>query len=223
MEQPVSPPQKAGRLRRFFTSAFGLTICGVGTYLQMQASIGMFPWNSFKQGLSIAFPISFGTASILVSLVILLLDILLGEPIGVGTILDAFLMGIVVDICTWLNFVPLQQSFVPQVAMLLFGLMVMNVGQVLYMGAGLSCGPTDTFMVALGKRVSYLPIGLVSILISAVVLAIGVFLGSPFGVGTLISLFGSGTLMEFVFRLFHFDPRDVEQESLIQTIKALLP
>ena len=214
MERPVSPPKKAGRLQRFFTAAFGLTICGVGTYLQMQASIGMFPWNSFKQGLSIAFPISFGAASILVSLAILLLDVLLSEPIGVGTILDAFLMGIVVDICTWLDFVPLQKSFLPQVAMLLFGLMVMNVGQVLYMGAGLSCGPTDTLMVALGKRVSRLPIGLVSILISAVVLAIGVFLGSPFG---------SGTLMEFVFRLFRFDPRDVEQESLIQTIKALLP
>ena len=46
-----------------------------------------------NQGLALRFPISYGTASILVSVAVIVVDLLMKEPIGLGTILDAFLVG----------------------------------------------------------------------------------------------------------------------------------
>ena len=90
------------------------------------------------------------------------------------------------------------------------------------MKAGLSCGPRDALMVALGKRVRRVPIGAVNIVLSVLVFTIGWLLGGTIGLGTFINMFGVGIIMDAVFLILRFEPRDVEQEGLLETAQAFL-
>lgn len=200
----------------------GLVVYSFGTYLQMQANIGLSPWNALNLGLSNHTAISYGTASIAISLAVVVLDLLLREPIGLGTILDALVVGWSMDFFLWLDCVPLQTALLPQLLLLLAGLVVMCVGAVLYMRPGLSCGPRDAMLVALGRRIPRLSIGCINILLLGAVLAASVWMGVSPGIGTAITVFGTGIVMDLVFHCMHFEPRQVEHEGLSQTWHAFL-
>lgn len=207
---------------RSVAATAGLVVYSFGTYLQMQANIGLSPWNALNLGLSNHTALSYGTASIAISLAVVVLDLLLREPIGLGTILDALVVGWSMDLFLWLDCVPLQTALLPQLLLLLAGLVVMCVGAVLYMRPGLSCGPRDAMLVALGRRIPRLSIGCINILLLGAVLAASVWMGVPPGIGTAITVFGTGIVMDLVFHCMHFEPRLVEHEGLSQTWHAFL-
>ena len=95
-------------------------------------------------------------------------------------------------------------------------------GQYMYMITGLSCGPRDAFTVAIGKRCKKISIGTVNNVISAIVLAISWGMGATIGIGTVLSVFGMGMVMDLTFKLCRFEPRNVEHEDIITTAKILL-
>lgn len=208
------------RGRRILLAVGGLMVIALGAYLQLQADIGLSPWFALNQGLSRTFPISYGNASIAVSFLVLAADLILREPIGIGTILDILVIGWGTDFFLSLGLVPVQTRLVPQLLMLLAGITVCAFGQYLYMRAALSCGPRDALMVALGRRITQVSIGTVNILLSLAVLTAGTLLGSRVGVGTLIGLFGTGVIMDLVFHLLRFEPRTVINEGIVQTWAA---
>ena len=122
--------------------------------------------------------------------------------------------------CSW-GLIPEQNDPIVGVLLMVAGLFIMGFGQFVYMKAELCCGPRDTLLVAIGKRLHKLPIGYVEILILVVVLAAGWALGGPIGLGTLISAVGIGLAMHLVFTLLHFEPRSLTHESLIDNFKLL--
>lgn len=208
---------------RVLRAVFGLLFFAVGVFFMVQANIGLAPWDVFSMGLSYHLPLSYGQSMVCISLSIVLLDVLLREEIGLGTILDAVLVGSAVDVYTALNLAPKCQTLWGGLLMMTAGLFIMGVGQVIYMGAALSCGPRDALLVALGRRLRRLPIGAVQILLQACALAVGWALGGPVGVGTVVAVFGIGLAMQAVFRVMKFEPRDLEQEGLVQTLRRLRP
>lgn len=209
------------RAVRSASASFGLVIYGFGCYLQVQANIGLSPWNALSQGLSLRLPLSLGNASILISLLVIAVDLLLRESIGLGTILDALVVGWAMDFFLWMGLIPLQSSLPLQVAVLLLGIVITCVGAYLYMKTGLSCGPRDALLVALGRRLPRISIGTINMAILACVLVASTLMGSPLGLGTPITIFGTGVIMDLVFKLLHFEPRSVEHEGLAQTWAAL--
>lgn len=208
------------RLRRCLLAAAGLALFAFGFYLQLVANVGLSPWHALNDGLTHHLPITFGQASILVSVLIVISDLLMHEAIGLGTLLDAFFVGWCVDFFLWLDLVPYQTRFLPGMAILLAGIVIACISQYVYMIAGLSCGPRDAFLVAIGKRVPKIPIGRVNIALMLCVLLIGFLLGGSIGAGTVVSLFGTGFLMDLVFKILKFEPRSVEHENLLQTVAA---
>lgn len=206
---------------RALSAAFGLAVYGLGTYLQIQANMGLSPWNALSQGLAGPIGWSFGNASILISLAVILVDLLLREPIGLGTILDALVVGWSVDFFLWSGWVPVCRSLPAQLALLGAGLVIMCLGACLYMRAGLSCGPRDALLVALGKRLPRASIGTINIALLAAVLLASVALGVPPGLGTAITVLGTGLVMDLVFKCLGFEPRAVRHENLLQTCRAL--
>jgi len=209
------------RLLRCTHAVFGLVIYALGSFLQIQANIGLSPWNSLTQGLSLRTGMTFGTASILISVIIILLDLTLRAPIGLGTILNALIIGWGIDFFLWTGWLPPLTELPSQLLSMMVGLVVMCVGMKLYMAPGLSCGPRDSLLVALGKRFPNISIGKVNIALLAVVLVGGVMMGSTLGLGTVIATFGTGPVMDAVFRVMHFEPRSVTHENLAQTVRAL--
>ena len=100
------------------------------------------------------------------------------------------------------------------------GIVITCLGQFLYMKACLSCGPRDSLMVGLGKRFPKVKIGTVNIVLLAMVQVVCFILGSPVGLGTIICVFGTGTITNIVFGFLKFEPRALKHESIIDTIAA---
>lgn len=210
------------RVKRSLLASAGLLLFAFGFYLQLAANIGLSPWTALNQGLANHLPLTFGQASILVSVAIVVIDLLMRESIGIGTLLDAFLVGWGSDLFIALEPVPYQTAFLPGLGVLIVGLVISCVGQWLYMIAALSCGPRDSLLVGLGKRLSKLPIGWVNILLNLAVAIVAFLLGGQIGLGTIIALFGTGIIMDIVFQIVRFEPRNVVHEGLPQTVAAFL-
>ena len=203
-------------------AAVSLFANGFGVYLTIQANIGAGPWDVLNLGLSHTLGILYGTASISVSLFILVVDILLREPIGIAMFIDAIVVGKAVDFFNLINAVPPCKSLLTGIPVMLIGLTIMAYTQFTYMIASLGCGPRDTLLVGLAKRVRRVPIGVVSITLLSLATLIGWLLGGPVGVGTLICAFCTGPIMQAAFRTVHFDATTVRHQRLSDSIRVIL-
>ena len=207
-----------GIARNFLIAAVSLFVNGFGIYLTMRASIGAAPWDVLSLGLSKTLGILYGTASISVSVTILIIDILLKEPIGIAMVLDAIVVGKSVDFFNMIDVVPVPKSLAGSIAMLLAGLVILGYTQLFYMRAALGCGPRDTLLVGLKKRFRRIPIGLVSIGLLSAATLIGYLLGGPVGIGTLLCAFLAGPVMQLAFRSLSFDATAVRHQRFSETI-----
>lgn len=207
-------------IRRILQASFGLAVNGCGLYLMLQASIGLAPWDVLALALSKHLPLSYGSVVMLIGFLLIGVNLLLGEPIGIGMVLDALIVGSAADLLAQLDLVPTQTALLSGVFCMLLGLTLVAVSQWIYMSAALGCGPRDALFVALGKRLPRVPIGIVQFILLALVLAVGWLLGGPVGIGTLMAVFGLGAIMQGVFALVHFDPRGITHESILQSIQA---
>ncbi len=203
-------------------AAVSLFLNGFGLYLTIRANIGAAPWDVLNLGISKTFGILYGTASIAVSLTILLIDILMKEPVGIAMFIDAIVVGKAVDFFNWLDPVPPCQSLLTGIPVMLVGLVVLAYTQYAYMIASLGCGPRDTLLVGLAKRVKRIPIGVVSIAILSTATLIGWLLGGPVGIGTLICAFGAGPIMQLAFRTVRFDATTIHHQRLRDSVRVFL-
>ncbi len=173
-------------------------------------------------GISYHTPLNYGLSMTAMAVIILIIDLCLHERIGCGTIIDALLTGNLVQMFNDLNPFPENGNLWLGIMFMLTGFAFMAVGMWIYMKAAQCCGPRDSLLVGIGKRLPKLPIGLVEILLWAAVLLIGWLLGGPVGIGTLISTFGAGAVMQVVYSAVHFDPRDVKHQSVTEVTRVLL-
>ena len=209
-------------LKNSLLAAFGLFGFGVGVYLTIQANIGVAPWDTFYLGINKVTGIQYGNISIAASIIIILIDVfVLKERIGIGTLLDAVVVGKTVDLMNWLNLVPAQQNMIVGVILMLIGLFIMGFSQYLYMQAGLSCGPRDSMLVGISKKIPKVKVGYIGTAILITVFILGWLLDGPIGVGTIIAVALQGTLMQIAFNIMKFDPKDITHQDLIQSMKVI--
>ena len=204
-------------IKEILKSALGLFIFSIGVYLTIQANIGLAPWDCLSMGVSARVGYSYGIVHTAISIIILIIDILLKEKIGYGTILDALLVGNYVDWIGYLKLVPVSDNVAVSCAMVIIGLLIMGYGQYFYMAAAQGCGPRDSLLIALGKRFPRTPIGVVQTFMVGIALLIGWLLGGPVGIGTIISVFGMGSALQLVCKIMHFEPRDVVHKNVLET------
>ena len=203
-------------------AAISLFVNGFGIYLTIKANIGAAPWDVLNIGLSKTFGILFGTASIIVSLTILLIDIILKEPVGIAMFIDAIVVGKAVDFFNFIDPVKTPKNVWLSILMLVTGLFILGYTQFLYMRAALGCGPRDTLLVGLKKRLKKIPIGVISILLLSFATLTGFLLGGPVGIGTIISAFFSGPIMQFAFHTVHFDAATIHHSNLKESFKVFV-
>jgi uncharacterized membrane protein YczE len=167
--------------------SFGLFTFGLGDSLVIQSTLGNAPWSVLAQGLSGQLNISIGSATLLVSAVVLALWLPLRERPGFGTIMNILIIAGAIDIGIWLF--PSPTEFPWQFAYVLFGIAMVGAGSALYITCGLGPGPRDGWMTALHKRTG-VRVGRVRLAIELAVLTLGWFLGGTVGLGTaLFALF----------------------------------
>ena len=199
----------------------GLLVFSFGVHLTIFANIGLAPWDCLGMGIAKRTPLNYGLSMTVMAVVILGVDLLMKERIGFGTVLDALLTGNFIQLFNDLNPFPLNERPLPGVGIMLAGFVFMAVGMMIYMRGEQGCGPRDSLLVGLGKRMPRVPIGIVEILLWGVVTLAGWLLGGPVGIGTLISVFGAGLVMQLVYSLLRFEPRELRHRDVIETVRIL--
>ena len=200
----------------------GLLVFALGVHLTIFANIGLGPWDCLAMGLSYHIPLNYGLSVTLISILILIVDLLMKERIGYGTIIDAMLTGNFTEMFNRLNPFPENQHVGTGILLMLAGFVFMSLGMYIYMSAEQCCGPRDALLVGMGKRISRIPIGIVEILLMGMVLAAGWILGGPVGIGTLFSVFGIGLVMQMVYSMIHFDPRHLVHRDVMEVSRKLI-
>ena len=193
----------------------GLLVFAFGVHLTIYANIGVAPWDCLGMGIAQHTPLNYGISMTLIAVTVLLIDIALKEKIGFGTIIDALLTGNFVQAFNYLNKLPENTNVWFGIVIMVSGFFFMAIGMWIYMSAQQCCGPRDSLLVGLGKRMPKVPIGIVEIILWAVVLLIGYLLGGPVGIGTLISTFGAGLIMQFVYNMIRFEPRKLRHRDVL--------
>lgn len=182
---------------------FGLVLFGFGLALMVIADLGLAPWDVLHQGISDRTGIPIGTVVIIVGVLLLVVWIPLKEKIGIGTIANAIVIGVVLDLS--LLVLPERLTAWPmQWAALLVGVIMVGIGSGYYIGAGLGPGPRDGLMTGLA-RMGY-PIFAVRAAIELSALVVGWLLGGTVGVGTVIFALAMGPLVHFFMEKLSLHP-----------------
>jgi uncharacterized protein len=180
----------------------GLFVFALSIICLYEARLGLSPWDALNQGISKHTPLSFGTANIAVGCVILVVAVLLGSRIGIGTVANAVLVGTFVDLLLRIGWVTdLGHSpLAVRIVLLVVGVAVMGLATGLYVGAGFGAGPRDSLMLAL-VRLSGWRVGLVRGCLEASATLAGFLLGGKVGIGTLVFVLAIGPAVEGSFTL----------------------
>ena len=202
-------PPRAELWRRLPRLLAGLVLFGVAIACMVQADLGLPPWDVLHQGVAERTGLAIGTASILVGVAVLLLWIPLRERVGIGTIANVVIVGVVIDVTMTVLDTP--ASIAGRVGLLVLGIVLFGPGSGLYIGAGLGPGPRDGLMTALARRGR--SVRTVRTAIELAVLAIGFALGGTVGIGTVVFAVTVGPVVHLFLDRMTFVPPDRPQHD----------
>ncbi len=210
--------------KRLVFCVLSLALYGLGCFLGVKAGgVGTNAWNTLALGLSETFGLTFGTGTFLISLLIIVIDLVGRGKLGFGTILNVILIPVFSDcLIALFSFLPNASNPVAGVLCTLAGQVVIAFATILYMSPALGCGPRDTLMIIIGKKVPSIPIGVVKFCIEIAVLLIGFLMGAPFGIGTVLVLLLQASIFQLVCRIVRYEPRSIEHEDVLDTCRRIL-
>lgn len=190
-------------LKRLFRLNLGLSIYGLAVSMVVFAKVGIPPWDVFAQGISIQLHTSYGIASIIVSSIVLIFWIPLRVKPGIGSIMNAILIGLWVDF--WTPFLPVFDQYWQNLAMFLLGMCTVAFATGVYITSNLGSGPRDGLILGLTKRLGW-KVWQVRTMVEVIVLAIGWAMGGQVREGTLIFALCIGYLMQGSLKFFKYQP-----------------
>lgn len=180
----------------------GLLIYGLGLAMIVEAQIGLPPWDVFAKGISIQLGTTYGVGSVIVSALVLLAWIPLKVKPGVGSILNAILIGLWADV--FIPLIPEISSYLTNLLVFLTGMVIVAIATGLYITSYLGPGPRDGLMIGTVRATGW-PLWKVRTGYEVLVLSLGWLMGGQVREGTLIFALSIGVLMQLSLRLFKYD------------------
>jgi uncharacterized protein len=172
-----------------FFLCLGLALFGLGEGLLIVSTSGASPWSVLAQGLYLNIGFSIGLITIFISIAVLFLWYPLKQKPGIGTILNALIIGLMIDVC--IRYVSTPDNYISQVLLGAIAVLTVGIGGGIYLVANLGAGPRDGLMIGLQKKTN-LPIALVRAVLEISVMSVGWYLGGTVGIGTFLFAFGIG-------------------------------
>jgi uncharacterized membrane protein YczE len=177
----------------------GLWLYGLAAALQVRSRLGLDPWDVFHQGIAGHVGLAIGTVVILVGAAVLLLWIPLRQWPGIGTVSNAILIGIAMNVS--LQMLPHIEAMPWRVAEMITGIGLCGIATGMYIGARFGPGPRDGLMTGLARRTG-VSIRATRTGIELTVLAGGWALGGTVGIGTVAYALAIGPLAQLFLRVF---------------------
>lgn len=195
-----APRLRGGLVARTAALFAGLVAIAVAIVILLESQLGLAPWDVFHLGVAAHTPLSIGWVSVVVGLVVLFVAWAVGARPGFGTVANAIVIGITIEVLLTFEAVTgLSEAGLPlRGGLLVAGVVLFGVGSAFYIGAGLGAGPRDSLMLALSARTGQ-RIGLVRGSMEVAVLSVGFLLGGTVGVGTVAVALLLGPAVEASF------------------------
>lgn len=208
--------QQQTALQRACKMVLGQILYALSIVLTMKANIGYCPWDVFHAGLAHTLRISVGSAITLLSFVLLLVSFPMKWKIGLGTIVNIFLCGALVDLFS--RFIPGMQHRLSGLLMFFAGIILLAFASYCYIEPGYGTSLRDSFFVFLTKRLGG-SVALARILMEIGLCLAGFLMGGQIGIGSALSCVLCGPCMQLVNRLLHFRITEVQHEDISATVK----
>ncbi|HEX6877723.1 MAG TPA: hypothetical protein VF165_18840 [Nocardioidaceae bacterium] len=197
---------RAGGLgRRLPQLVTGLVLYGVSMALMVRSGLGLDPWDVLHYGIATRVPLSFGGVVIATGVGVLLLWVPLRQMPGLGTVLNAVVIGLVTDAALAVLVAP--EGLATRTAMLASGIVLNGLATALYIGAQLGPGPRDGLMTGLVRRTGW-SVRMVRTSIELSVVLAGWMLGGVVGVGTIAYALAIGPLVQLMLPMLVVEVAD---------------
>ena len=177
------------KISTFLFLCFGLTLFGLGEGLLIVSFTGASPWTVLAEGISLNVDFTIGTITFFISLGVLFLWFFLNQKPGIGTLLNALIVAVMIDVS--IAYIPTPENYIPQLLMAILGVLIVGLGSGFYLVSNLGPGPRDGLMTGIQRKTNF-PIAAVRAFLEITVVSIGWYLGGTVGIGTLLFAFGIG-------------------------------
>ena len=177
------------KISTFLFLCLGLTLFGMGEGLLIVSFTGASPWTVLAQGISLNIDFSIGTVTFFISLAVLFFWIFLDQKPGIGTLLNALIVAVMIDVS--IAFIPAPENYISQLFLAILAVLIVGLGSGFYLVANLGPGPRDGLMTGIQRKTNF-PIAAVRAFLEITVVSIGWYLGGTVGIGTLLFAFGVG-------------------------------
>jgi uncharacterized membrane protein YczE len=206
-------------VKRLPSLYFGLFLFGLGSVMILYADLGMSAWGVFQIGMVNVMGLTFGQATQVVGLGVLILGWAMGFPPGFGTVSNMIFIGYFIDVIIGWGIVPRFDNIILQLVLLVAGMAMIGVASYFYLRPKLGAGPRDGLMIGLVQKLDR-SVSVVRAGIEIIVLAFGIAMGGPIGIGTVITAFTIGWFVQTAFKLGKYD-RNTKHMNLYDLAKYL--
>lgn len=207
---------------RFLIFFIGNIIFSLGITITINVQhLGLHPWDVLSVGLYDLFGLSIGSWNIIVGIILVTVSLILDRTyVKIGTLINAFIIGVFVDIFLWLDFLPQATHTWTDYIIIISGIIIMGIGGGIYNGASIGSGPRDGFMLSISDKTG-LSIGRVRIITETLVLIIGWVIGGPVFIFTFIFTFVQSPIFQFVYLKMANYLNEMEQKVKGEKTKAV--
>jgi uncharacterized membrane protein YczE len=187
------------RMPTLLVLGFGLWLFGIGEAGLVNARLGNTPWTVLAQGLADQSGLDIGTATIAISVLVLIGWIPLRQRPGVGTVANLIIIGVSIDVMT--RVLPHPHPLAARLAEAAAAIVAIGVASAFYLTANVGPGPRDGWMTGIHRRRGW-PLASVRASIELAALAAGVALGGTAGVATVAFALLVGYSLGLTLRVF---------------------
>lgn len=186
--------------KRIFMAFIGVLVSGLSVGLFRNSAFGTDPFQVFANGISnkVTF-IDFGTLYMIINLLMLLLIFILNRHhIGISTFINIFLLGYVVQFSDDVvrGLIGENPSMVVRIILMILGIVILCFASAMYFTADLGVSTYDAVALIMEER-KLGKFKILRIITDVICVAVGFFLGAIVGVGTLVTAFFMGPLIDF--------------------------
>lgn len=186
--------------RRIWMTLIGVTVCGIAVGLFSYADFGLDPFQVFAHGTWNLTPLDFGTwYAVLNAAMLVVIFFVNRRKIGIGTIINLFLIGYVAEFSEWVlrRLAGQEPGIVIRAVFLAAGIVVLCFSSALYFTADLGVSTYDAVAITIDERVPKWKFKYIRIATDLICVLTGFALGASVGVGTLVTAFFMGPLISW--------------------------
>ncbi len=198
--------------RDFVVIQLGFALFGLAIATLIRANLGTSPWVMLEVALSRLSGLTPGTLSVIIGLVVLVISLVLRERIGWGTLSNMLFIGPFEDLGLYL-IPPVTDNLLVQIGMLLASILMIGMASAIYIGVDAGAGPRDSLMLAV-KRVSGWSLRRTRGSIEVILVILGLLLGGPAGIGTVIFAILIGPSVQWGFKMLNVQPHHTDESEL---------